>query len=110
VRLAREVARQPALAPFQLQETRPGPGAVGDDEIFDFITRTAQTSYHPIGSCRMGGDPDSVVDERLRVRGVEALRVADASVMPTMCSANTNAPSIVIGEKAARMIAEDQRR
>jgi choline dehydrogenase len=83
---------------------------VGDDEIFDFITRTAQTSYHPIGSCRMGGDPDSVVDERLRVRGVEALRVADASVMPTMCSANTNAPSIVIGEKAARMIAEDQRR
>jgi choline dehydrogenase len=110
VRLAREVARQPALAPFQLQETRPGLGAVGDDEIFDFITRTAQTSYHPIGSCRMGGDPDSVVDERLRVRGVEALRVADASVMPTMCSANTNAPSIVIGEKAARMIAEDQRR
>ncbi len=107
VRLARQVAAQPALLPYQLQETRPGLGAATDDEIFEFITRTAQTSYHPIGSCRMGGDPESVVDERLRVRGVEALRVADASVMPTMCSANTNAPSIVIGEKAARMIVED---
>jgi choline dehydrogenase len=110
VRLARRVAAQPALAPFQLTETRPGADAQSDDEVFDFITRTAQTSYHPIGSCRMGGDAQSVVDERLRVRGVDGLRVADASVMPTMCSSNTNAASIVIGEKAARMIVEDLRR
>lgn len=109
VRLARQVAQQPALAAYQLAETRPGADAQSDDEIFTFITRTAQTSYHPIGSCRMGGDAASVVDERLRVRGVEGLRVADASVMPTMCSANTNAPSIVIGEKAARMIIQDAR-
>jgi choline dehydrogenase len=109
VRLARAVVAQPALADFIVREIRPGPGADTDEALFDFVTSTAQTSYHPIGTCRMGGDADSVVDARLRVRGVEGLRVADASVMPTMPSSNTNAPAIVVGEKAARMIVEDAR-
>jgi choline dehydrogenase len=107
MRLARAVVAQPALADYIVRETRPGPQALTDEALFDFATSTAQTSYHPIGTCRMGGDPSSVVDARLRVRGVDGLRVADASVMPTMPSSNTNAPAIVIGEKAARMIVED---
>jgi choline dehydrogenase len=109
IRLARAVVAQPSLAGFIVGETRPGPQADTDEALFDFATSTAQTSYHPIGTCRMGGDPASVVDARLRVRGVDGLRVADASVMPTMPSSNTNAPAIVVGEKAARMIVEDAR-
>lgn len=110
LRLARKVAAQPALAPFVVRETRPGPGDTSDAALLDYVRALGQTSYHPIGSCRMGTDATSVVDARLRVRGVAGLRVADASVMPTMPSANTNAPSIAIGEKAVDLILEDAAR
>jgi choline dehydrogenase len=110
LRLARKVAAQPALSKFVVREARPGPAGATDDELLDYARTVGQTSYHPIGSCRMGMDAGSVVDERLRVRGVSHLRIADASVMPTMPSANTNAPSIAIGEKAVDLILEDTRR
>lgn len=103
-RKAREIAAQPALRNAIVRETRPGPDAVSDDEILDYITRTGDTSWHPVGACRMGADPESVVDEELRVRGVGGLRVADASVMPHQVSSNTNIPAIMIGEKAADLI------
>lgn len=107
LRLARRVAAQPALQPFIVEEVRPGPARVSDDELLDYVRGTAQTSYHPVGSVRMGEGPGAVLDARLRLRGLSGLRVADASVFPTMCSANTNAPAMVVGEKAAMMILED---
>jgi len=104
IRIAREVANQPALQRFGVEEMRPGPEAESDDDLLEFARRTAQTSYHPVGTCRMGTDDLAVVDNKLRVRGVENLRIADASVFPTMCSANTNAPAMVVGRKAAEML------
>ena len=104
VRLARLLARQPALAQFIDAETRPGPGHDDDESIAGFISETASTSYHPVGTCRMGSDKGAVVDHRLRVRGLRGLRIADASVFPTMPSANTHAPSILVGEMAARFM------
>ena len=87
-----------------VREIRPGSEVVTDDEILDYIMRTGDTSWHPIGTCRMGSDSGSVVDEQLRVRGLKGLRVADASVMPQQISSNTNIPSIMIGERAADLI------
>jgi len=104
LRLARRVVAQPALQPFTKRETRPGADISDDDGLLDYIKQSGQTSWHPIGTCRMGGDAGSVVDPALRVRGVERLRVVDSSVMPTMPSSNTNAGSIMIGEKAADLI------
>jgi choline dehydrogenase len=75
-----------------------------DDEILDFVRQSSQTSYHPVGSCRMGSDDAAVVDPNLRVNGVTGLRVADASIFPTMPSANTNAPAIAVGAKAVSLI------
>ena len=108
VRKVREVMAQPQLAWLGAEELQPGSGVESDAEILDFVMRTAETTYHPVGTCKMGtdSDPMAVVDDRLRVRGIEGLRVADASIMPTLTSGNTNAPSIMIGEKCATMLLE----
>jgi choline dehydrogenase len=94
----------PAMVSFQLIEAAPGADRTTDDEILDWVKRAAETTYHPVGTCKMGSDPMAVVDAQLRVHGIAGLRVADASIMPTLTSGNTNAPSIMIGEKAADMV------
>jgi len=104
LKLARRVAGQPALSNYIVRELRPGPGTASDHDLLEYIRDSGQTSYHPIGTCRMGIDAMAVVDPQLRVHGIERLRVADASVMPTMPASNTNATSLMIGEKAADMI------
>ena len=86
---------------------RARPERTTDDEIVDWVEEAAETTYHPVGTCKMGSDAMAVVDARLRVHGIAALRVADASIMPTLTSGNTNAPSIMIGEKAADMVLKD---
>ncbi len=106
MRLVRRLVAAQPLAWLGAEEFAPGPAAKSDEELLDFVTRTAETTYHPVGTCRMGSDAAAVVDDRLRVRGISGLRVADASIMPTLTSGNTNAPSIMIGEKAARMVLE----
>ncbi|WP_424628394.1 GMC family oxidoreductase [Bradyrhizobium sp. SYSU BS000235] len=107
LRAIRRIAASPALAPFIVAERRPGPGVVSDDELLDYARSTGQTSWHPMGTCRMGHDADAVVNDRLEVHGVQGLRVVDCSIMPTMASSNTNAPALVIGEKGASLILED---
>lgn len=104
VLLTRELHRQPAFDPFRGRELSPGDSVRDDAGIDDFIRRATKTVYHPVGTCRMGGDRDAVVDSECRVHGVEGLRVVDASVMPQITSGNTNAPTIMIAEKAADMI------
>jgi choline dehydrogenase len=104
MRTVRRLFAAPAMAWLEPEEFAPGPQAQSDDELLDYVRRTAETAYHPVGTCRMGSDPMAVVDDQLRVRGIAGLRVADASIMPTLTSGNTNAPSIMIGEKAARMV------
>ena len=94
----------PAMAPLQASEVAPGADCTTDDEILDWVKKAAETTYHPVGTCKMGSDPMAVVDTQLRARGITGLRVADASIMPTLTSGNTNAPSIMIGEKAADMM------
>jgi choline dehydrogenase len=108
MRTVRQLIAAPALAWLGPEEFAPGAAAKSDSELLDYVTRTAETTYHPVGTCKMGTDSDAgaVVDVRLRVRGIAGLRVADASIMPTLTSGNTNAPSIMIGEKAARMVLE----
>lgn len=103
----REVAAQPVFQQFIVEEHDPGPDCTSDEDLLDYLQRRGRTSYHPTSTCRMGPDPDSVVDERLRVKGFEGLRVADASIMPALISGNTNAPAIMIGEKASDMILQD---
>lgn len=104
LRLARRIAEQPALKALIVREVRPGPGAQSDAALLEHIARLGATSYHPIGTCKMGNDPMAVVDAELRVHGIAGLRVADASVMPTMASSNTNAPSFMIGERCADFV------
>jgi choline dehydrogenase len=104
LRLARAIGARAPLARFLVEETRPGHAVESDDALLDYVRRWGATSYHPVGTCRMGSDPDSVVDPACRVRGVDGLRVVDASVMPFLVSSNTNAPAIAIGERGAALI------
>ena len=104
VRIARAIMTAAAMAPFQASEVAPGADRTTDDEILDWVKQAAETTYHPVGTCKMGSDPMAVVDAQLHVHGIAGLRVADASIMPTLTSGNTNAPSIMIGEKAADMV------
>jgi choline dehydrogenase len=104
IRIARAIMTAPAMATFQVTEVAPGTDRNDDDEILDWVKRAAETTYHPVGTCKMGSDPMAVVDAKLRVHGIEGLRVADASIMPTLTSGNTNAPSIMIGERAADLV------
>jgi choline dehydrogenase len=109
VRLMRRIAETPALSTVIDAELSPGPGIETDDEIIAFLREKSWTVFHQCGTCRMGQDADAVVDPRLRVRGVEGLRVADASIFPTIPTGNTNAPAIMVGERAADLIRQDAR-
>ena len=104
IKMVREVCGQDALSPWRGFEMRPGESVKTDEDIDAFVRRTGETIYHPVGTVRMGADRQAPLDGELRVRGVEGLRVVDASVMPTLVSGNTNAPTIMIAEKAADMI------
>jgi choline dehydrogenase len=104
VRIARAVMTAPAMAHLQVTEIAPGASHTTDSQILDWVRNAAETTYHPVGTCKMGSDTAAVVDAQLRVHGIEALRIADASIMPTLTSGNTNAPSIMIGEKASDMV------
>jgi len=107
IKLAREIADQPAMRSYAVAEIMPGQHVLSDDELENFVRQTGVTNHHPSSSCAMGTSSNTVVDSRLRVHGVGGLRVADASIMPSVVAGNTNAPSIMIGEKAAAMILED---
>jgi choline dehydrogenase len=109
IRTCRKIAAQPALAPFVVEEIAPGVRFDSDLELADVVRANGVSNHHPVGTCRMGQEPGAVVDPRLRVYGIERLRVADASIMPSIIAGNTNAPTIMIGEKAAAMIMEDAR-
>jgi choline dehydrogenase len=104
VKIAREIFAQPAFDAYRGPELMPGAHITKDDQIDAWIRKTAETIYHPVGSAKMGHDAESVVDPQLRVHGIEGLRVVDASVMPSLVSGNTNAPTIMIAEKASDMI------
>jgi len=108
-RLSRKIAAQPALKPFVVEEVLPGAAVQTDEDMIEEIRVRGVSNLHPVGTCHMGREVDAVVDPRLRVYGIEGLRVADASVMPQVPGGNTNAPSIMIGEKCAAMILEDAR-
>ena len=108
IKTLRKIATTPAFDPYRELEYRPGDDVQTDDEILDYARQTAATMYHPVGTCRMGVDAQAVVNTALRVNGVQGLRVVDASVMPTLISGNTNAPTIMIAEKAAHMILQDK--
>jgi choline dehydrogenase len=107
IRHSRKIFAAPALARHSVEELKPGAGAVSDKDFEAFARREGTTLYHPVGTCRMGEDPLAVVDSQLRIRGLDGLRVADASIMPTLTTGNTNAPTIMIAEKAAAMIIAD---
>jgi choline dehydrogenase len=106
LRIARELARQPALVPYVVSETVPGPQAATDEALLQYARDNGSTVYHGVGTCRMGADPaaGAVVDANLRVHGVQRLRVIDGSVMPTMTSTNTNATVLMIAERAADLL------
>lgn len=107
IRVARTVAQQPAFKPLIVRETRPGPEVNDDAGLLDYMRGTIQTSWHMVGTCKMGVDAAAVVDPQLRVKGIANLRVIDSSICPTIPSSNTNIPSIAIGEKGADMVLAD---
>lgn len=104
LRLAREIMAQNALKPFVMAERLPGPAAQTEEELFDYACANAKTDHHPVGTCKMGTGADAVVGLDLKVHGLEGLRVCDSSVMPRVPSCNTNAPTIMVGEKGADII------
>jgi choline dehydrogenase len=105
----RRIFAQAAMTPYTVEETVPGPGIASDEQFAEFARKVGTNVFHPVGTCKMGTDPMAVVDPRLRVIGLEGLRVIDASVMPCVTTGNTNAPTIMIAEKGAAMIREDAR-
>jgi len=107
VKVARKIAALNPVASKIASEFRPGEKEQTDEEILEWVRNTATTIYHPTGTCKMGSDETAVVDERLRVHGIQGLRVSDCSIMPEIVSGNTNAPAIMIGENTAKMILED---
>jgi len=109
MRQTRKILEAPAIADVSLGEIAPGPDVDSLESVREYTRNNGNTIYHPVGTCKMGEDPMAVVDSRLRVRGIEGLRVVDASVMPTVTTGNTNAPTIMIGEKASAMIIEDNK-
>jgi choline dehydrogenase-like flavoprotein len=109
MKMSRRLSETLSLGPYVAEELEPGPQAKSDEELLEHARDNSVTIYHPVGTCKMGSDTMAVVDDRLRVYGIERLRVVDASIMPTLVSGNTNAPTIMIAEKAADMILEDAR-
>ncbi len=109
LKIARQIITQPAFAGYRESEILPGADCRTDDELLDYARANGSTVYHPVGTCKMGNDPMAVVDDQLRVHGISGLRVADASIMPRLASGNTNAPAIMIAEKAADMVKADAR-
>jgi choline dehydrogenase len=108
VKFARSMARTKALAPYIVRERVPDAAPRSDEECLETARNISQTIYHPTSTCRMGLDSQAVVDARLRVHGIQGLRIADASIMPAIVSGNTNAPAIMIGEKASDMLLQDR--
>ena len=107
LKILRKILRAPALQPYVVEEVDPGAKVSTDDELLNYCRQRGSTIYHPTSTCRMGSDPLAVVDQRLRVRGLDGLRVVDASIMPDLVSGNTNAAIIMIAEKASDMILQD---
>ena len=103
----RRIMNEPAMRRYIAEERAPGEHCASDADLLAFARDTGTTVYHPTSTCRMGPDPSAVVDERVRVRGLEGLRVIDASIMPTVVSGNTNAAAVMIGEKGADMVLQD---
>ncbi len=104
IRRCREIMRARPFRPYVAAELHPGPGAQADVQLTDYVRGSGITTYHPVGTCKMGTDDLAVVDADLRVRGLEALRVVDSSIMPRIVSGSTQAPSMMIGEMGAAMI------
>ena len=104
MRITRRIMTAPAMAGIATDEIAPGVNISADDELLDWVRNNAETTYHPVGTCKMGVDSMAVVDDQLRVRGLAGLRVADASIMPMMLSANINAATMMIADKASDFI------
>ncbi len=107
IRMTRDVIKQKAFDKYRGKELAPGPAVETDAELTKWLRANAMTTFHPVGTCKMGNDPMAVVDAQLKVHGIQGLRVADASIMPIISSGNTNAPAIMIGERAAEFILKE---
>jgi choline dehydrogenase len=107
VRITRRIVGMPALARYTPEEFRPGPELKSTEDLAKAAGDISTTIFHPVGTCKMGTDDRAVVTPRLKVHGIDGLRIADASIMPTITSGNTNSPTLMIAEKAATMILED---
>jgi choline dehydrogenase len=108
LKAARRLGQSPALKKLIVREIRPGPDVISEPALREYLRESTATTWHPVGTCRMGTDNASVVDPELRVRGIAGLRVVDSSIFPTIPSSNTNAPTIAAAEKGAELILEGQ--